>query len=153
MQQSWLIIERIENWEVDAANSFSFFGLSDRYRKPAGQIEKGDLVFCYVSSGKSALSDIRAVQETGLKPLKVQSYDSAFALYFSTRPVLVLPRENWVRIKDVASELDLTRGRADYRPLFQTSLRKLTEHDSKVLQARLEQAATNDQEPLHINTS
>jgi hypothetical protein len=141
MGQSWLIIERFENWEVDAANNFSFFGLSDRYRKLAAEIAEKDLVFCYVSSGRSAFSDIRMVQETGLKRLKVQSYDSAFSLYFSTKSVLVLPRQKWLPIKEIAPELDLTRDRKDYRPLFQTSLRKLTEHDSRILQLRLQQSA------------
>ena len=140
MPKAWLIIERLENWQVDAANSFAFFGLSDRYRNSAAQIEKGDRVYCYVSSGCSAFSDIRIVKETGLKPLKVQSYDAAFAHYFSTSPQLVLPRAHWVPVKTIAAELDLTRDRADYRSIFQTSLRKLTEHDSELLTSRLEQA-------------
>lgn len=138
--QGWLIIERIENWEVDAANKFAFFGLSERYRKIAAELAAGDLVFCYVSSGRSAFSDIRMVQETGLKRLKVQSYDSAFSFYFSTKPILVLPRHRWVSIKEVAPELDLTRGRKDYRPLFQTSIRRLTAHDIEYLQTRLKSA-------------
>jgi len=143
MAQSWLIVERDENWKVDAANRFSFFGLPNRYQKFAAEIAKGDLVFCYVSSGKSAFADIRIVQETGLKRLKVQSYDSAFAFYFSTASVLVLPRENWVSIRDIDSELELTRGRKDYRPLFQTSIRKLSEHDAALLKRKLEDAAKN----------
>jgi hypothetical protein len=67
MTQGWLIIERLENWEVDAANKFAFFGLSNRYKKTAAEITQNDTVFCYVSSGISAFSDIRIVQETGLK--------------------------------------------------------------------------------------
>jgi hypothetical protein len=126
MAQSWLIVERVENWAVDEANRFSFFGISSRYRVLAAQIEKGDLIFCYVSSGKSAFSDIRIVLETGLKRLQVQSYDSAFELSFTTKSVLVLPRSDWIAIKDIAQELELTRGRNDYRGLFQTSLRKLS---------------------------
>jgi hypothetical protein len=136
----WLIIERFENWEVDAANNFSFFGLSHRYRKLGAEIAAKDLVFGYVSSGRSAFADIRMVRETGLKRLKVQSYDSAFAYFFSTTPVLVLPRKSWVALKDIASELDLTRARTDYRPLFQTSIRKLNEHDAVFLQGKLRQA-------------
>jgi hypothetical protein len=46
-----------------------------------------------------------------------------------------------VPVKDIAEELDLTRGRANYNPLFQTSIRKLGEHDSAFLQQKLQKAA------------
>jgi hypothetical protein len=84
MAQAWMIVERVENWEVDEANKFSFFGLPKRYRRLAGEIAKGDLVFTYVSSGRSAFADIRKVRDDGLRQLRVQSYDAAFAFCFST---------------------------------------------------------------------
>jgi hypothetical protein len=141
MAQGWLIVERIENWEVDASNDFSFFGLSSRYSRTVAEIAENDLVFCYVSSGLSAFSDIRIVQETGLKTLKNQSYDSAFPYYFSTKPVLTLTRKQWIPIKSIASQLELTRGKTDYRNLFQTSIRKLTAHDATFLEMKLRDAA------------
>jgi hypothetical protein len=60
MEQSWLIIERFENWEVDQKNSFSFFGLPDRYHKAASEIGKGDVLYCYVSSGRLSESEFQA---------------------------------------------------------------------------------------------
>ncbi len=144
MPQAWIIIERFENWEVDEANKFSFFGLSNRYRNVASEIAAKDVIFSYVSSGRSAFADMRIVREAGLKTLKIQSYDSPFAFYFSTAPLLVLPRQRWLSIKEVVADLDLTRGRADYRPLFQTSIRKITEHDAKLLKRKLEQAANQN---------
>jgi hypothetical protein len=140
MAQSWLIVERLENWEVDAANNFSFFGLSNRYSRTVSAIAENDLVFCYVS-GVGAFSDIRRIEENGLKALKNQSYSSAFPFSLSTKPVLIVSRSKWVPIKSVASELDLTRGKTDYRNLFQTSIRKLTEHDSSFLEEKLRSAA------------
>ena len=135
--QGWIIVERLENWEVDAANKFAFFGLKDRYRKTAEQISTGDLLFCYVSSGRSAFADIRSVRESGLRPLKSQPYDLAYNHCFATAPSLVLPKLKWLPIKEVESELDLTRGRNDFRPLFQTSIRKITEHDTNLLERKL----------------
>jgi hypothetical protein len=140
MSQAWLIIERFENWEVDAANNFAFFGLSERYRKPAAEIAKGDLMFAYVSSGRSAFADIRIVVEPGFKRLKTQSYDAAFSLSFSTKPVLTLPQSQWLKIKDVADQLELTRERKDYRPLLQTSLRRLSPHDAAMLERKMRDA-------------
>ena len=85
MAQNWLIIERFENWEVDRTKNFAFFGLPERSRKTAAEIAEGDLVFSYVSSGRSAFSDIRVVKQTGLQKMKIQSYDDNFAFYFSDR--------------------------------------------------------------------
>jgi len=140
MTQGWLIIERIDNWHIDSANNFSFFGLKSRYRKLAAGVKEKDLIFCYVSSGLSSFADIRVVQEAGLKPLKDQSYWDAFPLFFSTAPVLVMPREKWVPLKEIGPSLDLTKGRTDYRPLFQTSIRKLTPHDTAFLESRIRNA-------------
>jgi hypothetical protein len=142
MTQGWLIIERLENWEFDAANNFAFFGLKSRYRKVVAEIQPDDSIICYVSSGISAFSDIRVVQDAALGHLKNHSYDRAFPYFLSTASVLVLPREKWVALKEVAPGLELTRGRTDYRPLFQTSIRKLTEHDSTYLQAKVREAVS-----------
>ncbi len=139
--QGWMIIERLENWEVDASNNFSFFGLKERYRKSAGEIAAGDLVFCYVSSGRSAFADIRLVKETGLRPLKVQPYYSAFPYSFATTPSLILPQHKWLPLREIVSDLDLTHGRDEYRSLFQTSIRKLTEHDVALLERKLKERA------------
>jgi len=139
MSTAWMTIERFENWQVDAKNDFAFFGLSGRYSRRAAEIAKGDLVFTYVSSAISAFADVREVKEAGLKTMRRQTYYSSFAFYFSTNPVLVLPELKWLPIKEVASELDFTRGRKDYRSLLYTSIRKLAEHDGNFLLQRMQQ--------------
>src|SRR5262249_1509688 len=121
MARAWLIVERLQNWKVDEENGFSFFGLSDRYRKISSEIAANDLIICYVSGGPRAFSDIRMVKESGLRELEKQSYKSNFAYCFSTMPILVLPRKKWVPLEEVASELDLARGR-NYQVSFQTSI-------------------------------
>jgi hypothetical protein len=145
MGQSWLIIERIENWKADQKSEFSFFGLPDRYRKTASEIRKGDKVFCYVSSGISAFSDIREVRDTGIKRVKAQSrediYDTNFGYYFTTSPLLVLSREKWVPIGELGSILELTKGRKAWSAVFRTSIRKLTARDASALRRALVRAA------------
>jgi len=74
MDQDWLIIERLENWEADQANGFSFFGLPRRYKTSASEIKKGDKVYCYVSSRISAFSDVREVTAAGIKHVKPDSH-------------------------------------------------------------------------------
>jgi hypothetical protein len=56
---------------------------------------------------------------------------------------LALPPQKWVPIKQVASDLDLTRGRNDYRAMLQTSIRKLTAHDADLLQSCLRRASAS----------
>ena len=72
IQQHWLIIERVDNWEADRENGFSFFGLPPRYRNVSSAIKKGDKVYCYVSSGISAFADIRVVRDAGIKEMKAE---------------------------------------------------------------------------------
>jgi hypothetical protein len=139
MAQSWLIIERIENWEIDRAADFQYFGLSNRYRNTVANIAEKDLVFCYVS-GQSAFADVRVVREAGLKPMKIQYYFDDFPLYIATAPLLVLPREKWIPVKEVADQLEMTRDRKDYRAMFQMSIRRLSPHDATFLNGRLEKA-------------
>lgn len=141
MAHSWLIIERLENWQVDRAANFAMFGLSNRYKKSAERIEKDDLIFCYVSSGISAFSDIRVAQATGIKPLRRRTdYDAAFDFYISTAPHLVLERPHWLPLKSILHELDLTKDRAEWRQMFRTSLRLLTPHDGQLLKTQIEQS-------------
>src|SRR6516225_3673264 len=44
MPQSWLIVERLENWEVDQRNRFSFYGLPKHLGKTASKIDKDDSI-------------------------------------------------------------------------------------------------------------
>jgi len=140
MVQSWLIIERIENWEVDQAAGFKYFGLSERYRTTVANIAENDLIFCYVSRGGSAFSDMRKVREAGIKPMQIQYYSDNFPFYIATAPLLVLPREKWVPVEAVADQLEMTRDRTHYRAMFQASIRKLSPHDAKFLKKQLEKA-------------
>jgi hypothetical protein len=146
--QHWLIVERFENWEADKSNSFAFFGLPPRYGSTSVQMKKGDQVYCYVSSGISAFSDVRIVREAGVKKLKPGSfediYNRDFAYYFSTSPVLVLPRDNWVPLSQLVSKLELTRDRSasSRRAVFQTSIRRLSPADASLIAAALSSAAT-----------
>ena len=134
MQQTWIIIERFENWQVDSANKFAFFGISSRHENIARKVSKGDLLFCYVSSGMSAFSDIRRARETGIKPLRVYTdYDTALPSCILTEPYLVLDPQNWLPVKEVIGHLALTKEHKDWRQLFRTTIRALSEDDARYL--------------------
>ena len=139
MKQSWLIIEREENWLVDKSRKFSSFGLSIRYQTAARSIKEGDLIFGYVSSGISCFSDMRLAKSDGVRPgRREMDYDTSFQLYVETKPLLILPTACWLPVRSIAEELELLRGRRDWRQMFRTSLRRLTEADSKFLRTALQ---------------
>jgi predicted RNA-binding protein len=146
--QHWLIVERIDNWEADRANNFAFFGLPPRYGGIAAKINKGDKVYCYVSSSISAFSDIRVVREAGIRKLNPDSvediYNRDFAYYFSTSPVLVLTRERWVPLSQVVSKLEFIKDRTAWsrRAIFQTSIRKLSSIDASIIETAVNSAAS-----------
>jgi hypothetical protein len=143
MEQDWLIVERLVNWEVDEKNGFSFFGLPPRYKGVSSTINKGDKVFCYVS-GIGAFSDIRVVSETGIKEIKEDSfhdmYSRNFAYYFTTKPVIVLPPDRWVPLSRLVSKLELTRQRtvSSVRAVLQRSIRRLSRTDAELLTQAIE---------------
>jgi hypothetical protein len=148
--QHWLIIERFENWKADEANGFAFFGLPPRYSNPASAIRAGDQVYCYVSSGISAFSDIRIVREAGIRRIKEGSfqdvYNRDFAYYFTTSPVLVLRRASWIPLSQLAPKLELTRDRTPWsrRAVFQTSIRKLSPTDAALIASAIRSVSDQD---------
>jgi hypothetical protein len=149
MQQHWLIIERPENWEADYRNGFSSFGLPHRYKNVASEIKDRDKVYCYVSR-IGAFADIRVVLDAGIKQMKEDSfhdiYSRNFAYYFTTTPLIVLPRDKWLPLSRLTSRLELTRDRtaSSIRAVFQRSIRKLSRVDAELLTHAMEGVAEQE---------
>jgi hypothetical protein len=141
--QSWLLVERIENWRIDKAEGFSRFGLPARKEKMAADIRKGDLLFFYVSSGISRFSDIRRATQDGYAQLRHGGeYDTAFPIALQTEPVLTLPEPTWLPFKEVADRLSFSKGK-DWRQIMRSSLRRLGEQDANLIRARMEEQASD----------
>jgi hypothetical protein len=129
----WILVERLENWLVDEAEGFGRFGLSATAAKRAGEIRKGDQLIFYVSSGISALVDIREAIADGVERLRFGGdYDTAYPVAVRTKPVLILPRDKWLPMRDVAPYLPMFHGK-DWRWSMQFTLRKLSDQDSAIL--------------------
>lgn len=139
--KTWLIVERIENWTVDKESNFDKFGFSSRLERRASQIEKGDTLIVYVSSGISSFSDIRRVTSEKLQKLKYGGdYDSAFPVCVQTESVFDLPRASWVPIKELVSTLSFTKNKADWRQVMRNSLRILEHSDAEIIMSRMKGA-------------
>ena len=134
----WLLVERLENWLRDSQDGFRQFGLPEHKEKLGRSLEKGDLLFFYVSSGQSKFADVREVADAGVtKRRRGGDYDMPFPWCVRTRPVLTLARESWVPIKPLIGELSFTRGKADWRQVMRNSLRRLDVGDAERLMSIL----------------
>jgi hypothetical protein len=143
----WLMVERLENWEVDRREGFRRFGIPEHKAKLASGVRSGDQLLFYVSSGISKLADIRKVTEDGLRKLPMGGdYDSAFPLFLSTAPQITLARPQWVPLHPLTEALALTRGKSDWRQIMRTSIRRLSDDDGRLL-ANTITAAARSQTP------
>jgi predicted RNA-binding protein len=139
----WLLIERLENWEIDQKQGFVRFGLPEKARL-AQKIKKGDLLIFYISSGLSAFSDIREATADGTTKLPFGGdYDTAFPLSISTRPYLTLRRSDWVPIHHLLDKLEITSGKKDWRQVVRTTLKHLSDKDARVIIDAMKKASQN----------
>ena len=133
----WIFVERLENWLVDQSEGFERFGLSATSAKRAGEIKKGDQLVFYVSSGISALADVREAVADGVERLRFGGdYDTAYPAAVRTKPALILPRGKWLPMRDVAPYLPMFQGK-DWRWSMQFTLRKLSDRDGVILIERM----------------
>ncbi len=138
----WLIVERPENWEVDRKSGFAQFGLPERKEKMGNRVSKGDRLIVYISSGISCFADVRCVESDGpVRVAGISDYDDVFPLALKTEPLVTLPTEKWVPIKDLIQDLEFTKDLKDWRQAMRSSLRPLTEKDGDLLLSIIQRAS------------
>lgn len=110
----------------------------------AAKIRQNDILITYISSGISAISDIRIVTSSDTAKLPLGGdYDTAYPIALQTEPVAVLERNDWIGFSNLAGELSLTRGKTDWRQTFRQSLIPLSRADGALLVSQIEQAKKN----------
>lgn len=130
----WLVVERLENWEVDRREGFTQFGIPDSRVSIANRIAHRDLLVFYVSSGVSCFADVREATANGIQKLRMGGqYDTAYPWKLSTRPYLILEREAWIPIQDVLHRLSFASGKGDWRQIMRNTLRHLSVNDAEVI--------------------
>ena len=143
--KTWMIVERLENWQVDNDGGFSTISFPDRYARRLEQFSEGDQLFTYVASRISAFSDIRRVKGRPTAPKhranRLEQYDSIYPITLLTEPVLVLPSDKWVSFHDLVSQLSFTKDLKDWRNVVRCALRELSEEDAETIRAAMRQSA------------
>jgi predicted RNA-binding protein len=143
----WLLVERLDNWQIDRLGEFQQFGLPNLRRKLGKQIKRGDLLIFYVSSGISSFADVREAVEDGVSKLGIEGdYDRPYPWRVKTKPILTLPRERWVPIKPLVPSLTLTAGVKEWRQCMRTSLRRLKAADAALIMDAMRHAAAMGKE-------
>ena len=138
---TWLVVERLENWEADRDAGFTLFGISQYVVKRAQNICLGDRLVVYVSSGVSCFADIRRITSSEIDRLGfVEYYDNIFPYCIRTESVLALDRPSWVPIKGMIRELSFTKEKRDWRQVMRNAFRLMSVRDAKLIVGNMERS-------------
>lgn len=134
----WMIVESPDNWKIDRANGFTYFGVTARYEYLKDRVKAGDRLFAYVT-GKGGFSDIRQVTKDGLRKLRLGGdYDMALPFCLDTEPLVVLPKDQWLPIADIKDRLVMTAGKQHWGQVLRTAFKKLDPADGDFLYKAIE---------------
>ena len=126
---SWMIVERLENWCADRDSGFTTIGFPDRYRNRLKQLREGDELIIYVASRISAFADVREITGQATRQRNGSSmvgrYDNIYPIIVKTKPKIVLDRAAWLPIQDLLDRLTFTRELKDWRNTVRLALRRL----------------------------
>lgn len=137
---NWLLVERYENYRIDLDEGFIRFGIPESKATLGVQVCSGDTLIFYVSSGRSSFSHVREATRDGLHKLGLAGeYDTGYAYALATKPVLLLPRSQWISIKELQNALSFVRGK-DLRRAMRTSIMRLSDADAAVILGAMQRA-------------
>ncbi len=143
---TWILTGSPENLRATRERGFRLIGAKEGRRGMAEQIEPGDLIAFYVTRVQAFGGIVRVVGEMYEdrakvwpgKPGKVDPYPWRF----ETEPVAVLDEDDFVPAVELVGELEhASKWPAEHWHLaFQGQLRKVSEHDARLLEERVSAA-------------
>lgn len=144
---TWMIVERLENWQSDKTNGFKYLGLEERHVGRARNMTAGDELVIYIASRVSAFADLRTVVDGKIVESKrlfnrLSTYDTPYPYAIETAPKLTLPPDQWVSIKPLLSQLEFI-GDGNWRLALRTAIRRLSPEDAVKITTAMRQAATH----------
>jgi predicted RNA-binding protein len=144
--KSWILTGSLENFRINVERGFDVIGFKERRRGQAGAMRPGDEIVFYVTG----------VQEFGgIVRVKSEMYEDRDPIWpggpkreqypwrVQAEPLLVLDEEQFVPAVELVGDLEhAAKWPAEHWHLaFQGQLRTVSEHDARLLHARLEAAA------------
>jgi len=88
---TFLIVERLGNWEVDHKNNFQVLGVSGRGPTMFRQMSAGDKLISYIASGISKFADVRERLDSEVHATRrfgELGYSDPYPFYVKTKSVL-----------------------------------------------------------------
>ena len=144
---TWILTGSPENFAATRGHGFRVIGMKERRLGLAEQIEPGDLIVFYLTRLQAFGGIVRVTGElyedrSQIWPGKPGKPDH-YPWRFETEPVLILEEDEYVSAAELAPELEHVRKwPAEHWTLaFQGQLRTVSEHDARLLERRLREAA------------
>jgi predicted RNA-binding protein len=144
--KTWIFTGSLENFRINAERGFDVIGFKERRRNQAEQMRVGDRIVFYVTKVQEfgGIARVKSALYEDRDPIwpggpKVEAYPWRV----DAEPLLVLEEEQFVPAVELVSELEhAAKWPVEHWQLaFQGQLRTVSEHDAKLLVARLEAAA------------
>ena len=137
--RTWVLTGSPENFAATRERGFALIGMKEGRRRMAEQMAPGDRVVFYLTRVGAFGGSIRLTSElfedrTPVWPGKPGKPDP-YPWRFDSEPEVVLAEEEWLPAEAVKDELEhVAKWPADHwRLAFQGQLRRVSEHDARVL--------------------
>lgn len=143
---TWILTGSLENFRVNVERGFDVIGFKERRRRQAEQMRPGDEIVFYVTG----VQEFGAIVEVGSEMFEDRTpiwppgrKHEDYPWRVETTPLTVLAEEQFIGAVELVGELEhAAKWPAEHWQLaFQGQLRTVSEHDAKLLRARLEAAA------------
>jgi predicted RNA-binding protein len=141
----WLVVEQLENWERDRETGFTTHGVAENKATIASRLKPRDQLIVYVSSRVSAFSDLREVVSS--EPVRTAAQDEyarKFPLTISTKPLLTLPPEKWVKVVSILDQISAIKSSSawNWQVMFRSTLVPLRDGDAQRIIAAMRRVAS-----------
>ncbi len=144
---TWILTASVDNHLATEEHGFTVIGIKERNRKRAMEMEQGDLIVFYLTK---VMAFAGAVRITGdlyedrekIWPGKPGNPDP-YPWRLATEQVVALPQDRWIPADSLKTELEHVQKWPveNWTLAFQSQLRTVSEHDSRLLLDRLNAAA------------
>lgn len=141
----WIVVGSAENFEIAQERGFDMFGFKSGRKRESATMRPGDkLVFYLVGIMRfggiaevtsEVFEDHTPVFKTEKKP------GEDYPWRVQTKPDRILPKDQWLDVKQYAERLEHTSRRGEYwRLAFQGNLHKISEADYNIISADVDAA-------------
>ncbi|NMD71283.1 EVE domain-containing protein [Bacillus sp. DNRA2] len=136
--EGFMFITTPENWEKLINNQLGGWPIKDIYKKSANKLQPGDKVLVYLSKKSTVVAILEIVENVKIPRNNILFNDEYYHYYLPYRIHTKLTKDKEIYIKDLLSELTLTKGKKRWGTTLQKSVVTLVEEDYLLLLSKVE---------------